>query len=280
MVILKDVLISCADILKACVPSPFMEAEIILGHIILKDSLYIKTHPDLTLTEETEKLAYSLCQRRAKGEPVAYITGTKEFMSLEFEVNSNVLIPRPDTEIITEYIIEKYRNRAPKILDLCTGSGAVAISLAKYIVNSQITATDISKDALEVAERNAKKHNVDQRIDFLVKDALKDYDFSDKFDIVVSNPPYIETSVISSLMKDVSEYEPKLALDGGEDGLIFYKKTVNNIRKILKPGGELVFEIGYNQGKSVSEIMEKDFSFVQVSKDFGNNDRMVTGQLR
>ncbi|MBR5506983.1 MAG: peptide chain release factor N(5)-glutamine methyltransferase [Clostridia bacterium] len=280
MVILKDVLISCADILKACVPSPFMEAEIILGHIILKDSLYIKTHPDLTLTEETEKLAYSLCQRRAKGEPVAYITGTKEFMSLEFEVNSNVLIPRPDTEIITEYIIEKYRNRAPKILDLCTGSGAVAISLAKYIVNSQITATDISKDALEVAERNAKKHNVDQRIDFLVKDALKDYEFSDKFDIVVSNPPYIETSVISSLMKDVSEYEPKLALDGGEDGLIFYKKTVNNIRKILKPGGELVFEIGYNQGKSVSEIMEKDFSFVQVSKDFGNNDRMVTGQLR
>lgn len=280
MVILKDVLISCADILKACVPSPFMEAEIILGHIILKDSLYIKTHPDLTLTEETEKLAYSLCQRRAKGEPVAYITGTKEFMSLEFEVNSNVLIPRPDTEIITEYIIEKYRNRAPKILDLCTGSGAIAISLAKYIVNSQITATDISKDALEVAERNAKKHNVDQRIDFLVKDALKDYEFSDKFDIVVSNPPYIETSVISSLMKDVSEYEPKLALDGGEDGLIFYKKTVNNIRKILKPGGELVFEIGYNQGKSVSEIMEKDFSFVQVSKDFGNNDRMVTGQLR
>ena len=280
MVILKDVLISCADILKACVPSPFMEAEIILGHIILKDSLYIKTHPDLTLTEETEKLAYSLCQRRAKGEPVAYITGTKEFMSLEFEVNSNVLIPRPDTEIITEYIIEKYRNRAPKILDLCTGSGAIAISLAKYIVNSQITATDISKDALEVAERNAKKHNVDQRIDFLVKDALKDYEFYDKFDIVVSNPPYIETSVISSLMKDVSEYEPKLALDGGEDGLIFYKKTVNNIRKILKPGGELVFEIGYNQGKSVSEIMEKDFSFVQVSKDFGNNDRMVTGQLR
>lgn len=280
MVILKDVLISCADILKACVPSPFMEAEIILGHIILKDSLYIKTHPDLTLTEETEKLAYSLCQRRAKGEPVAYITGTKEFMSLEFEVNSNVLIPRPDTEIITEYIIEKYRNRAPKILDLCTGSGAIAISLAKYIVNSQITATDISKDALEVAKRNAKKHNVDQRIDFLVKDALKDYEFSDKFDIVVSNPPYIETSVISSLMKDVSEYEPKLALDGGEDGLIFYKKTVNNIRKILKPGGELVFEIGYNQGKSVSEIMEKDFSFVQVSKDFGNNDRMVTGQLR
>ena len=280
MVILKDVLISCADILKACVPSPFMEAEIILGHIILKDSLYIKTHPDLTLTEETEKLAYSLCQRRAKGEPVAYITGTKEFMSLEFEVNSNVLIPRPDTEIITEYIIEKYRNRAPKILDLCTGSGAIAISLAKYIVNSQITATDISKDALEVAERNAKKHNVDQRIDFLVKDALKDYEFSDKFDIVVSNPPYIETSVISSLMKDVSEYEPKLALDGGEDGLIFYKKTVNNIRKILKPGGELVFEIGYNQGKSVSEIMEKDFSFVQVSKDFGNNDRMVSGQLR
>ena len=279
MVILKDVLKTCSDILKSKVPSPFMESEILLGNVLSKDSLYIKTHPDCPISSDVEQKAYSLCKRRAKGEPIAYITGTKEFMSLEFEVNPNVLIPRPDTEIITEYIIRKYSDKPIEILDLCTGSGAICVSLAKYMKNAKITATDISSGAIEVAKRNAQKNKVDEKIKFLEKDALTDYDFGEKFDIVVSNPPYIETSVITSLMKDVSEYEPKLALDGGEDGLIFYKVIVNNIRKILKSGGELIFEIGYNQGKSVPDIMKNDFTSVLVSKDFASNDRMVSGQL-
>lgn len=280
MVILEDVLKSCADILKNSVPSPFMEAQILLGHVLSKDSLYIKTHPDMHIDAQYEKQAYSLCKRRAKGEPVAYITGIKEFMSLEFEVCPAVLIPRPDTEIITEYIIEKYSDSKIAILDLCTGSGAISVSLAKYMKNAYITATDISPDAIEVAKRNAKRNQVEGKIDFFIKDALSDYDFNNKFDVVVSNPPYIESSCIQSLMRDVSEFEPKLALDGGEDGLIFYKKTVNNIKKILKRGGELVFEIGYNQGKAVSSIMEENFSFVNIAKDLAGLDRMVTGQLK
>jgi len=279
MVILKDVLKSCADILKNSVPSPFMEAQILLGHVLSKDSLYIKTHPDIPVDSQDEKKAYSLCKRRAKGEPVAYITGIKEFMSLEFEVCPAVLIPRPDTEIITEYIIEKYSDSSIAVLDLCTGSGAISVSLAKYMKNARITATDISPDAIRVAKRNAKRNQVEEKIDFLIKDAIWDYDFKNKFDVVVSNPPYIETSCISSLMRDVSEFEPKLALDGGEDGLIFYKKIVKNIKKILKCGGELIFEIGYNQGNAVSDIMKNEFSHILVTKDYAGQDRMVTGQL-
>ncbi len=279
MVILKDVLKSCTEILKNHVPSPLMEAEIILGHVISKESLFIKTHPDFTIDSTDETKAYSLCQRRTKGEPIAYLTEKKEFMSLEFEVSPAVLIPRPDTETLTEYVIDKYSDDHVRILDLCTGSGAISVSLAKYMKNVVITATDISPDAIEVAKRNAIRHNVDKRIDFLLKDALCDYDFNQKFDVVVSNPPYIETHVINSLMKDVSQYEPKLALDGGEDGLIFYKIIVNNIRKILTPGGELIFEIGYNQGQSLCEIMKNDFQDVRITKDLAGVDRMATGQL-
>lgn len=279
MVSIAETLKYCVGILKGYVPSPLMESEILLGFVLKMDALALKINKDRLIDKKDSQRAYDLCKRRSSGEPVAYITGTKEFMSLEFDVNPHVLIPRPDTEILVEYMIEKYHGLSLSILDLCTGSGAICCSLAHYMPDARVCATDISAGALRVAKKNAKKLGMEERIVFMKKDALSDYDFPQLFDVVVSNPPYIETSTISTLMTDVSEYEPTLALDGGDDGLIFYRSIVNNISGILKKGGELIFEIGFNQGQELLKLMNGKFSNLKVSKDLSGNDRMVTGQL-
>ena len=267
-------------LLKETTEDARFEAEIILAHILKKDRIYINAYKDLPLDEDIFKKYEILCQKRQKGMPFAYITNSKEFMGLDFYVDENVLIPRCETEMIVEYVISKYKGLNLHIVDLCCGSGIIGISILHYLKDISVTAIDISDGALEVSKKNADNLNVSKRITFKKGDALKPLNLPKKADILISNPPYIKTSVIDTLSKDVKDYEPHLALDGSYDGLIFYKEIVNNIESSLNKDGEIIFEIGYDQAKDVCEILKDKFKDVKVYKDIFQNDRMVTGILK
>lgn len=216
-------------------------------------------------------------QELMTGKPIQYITNSQEFYGLEFYVDENVLIPQPDTEILVEEVIEicKSRPKTTRILDICTGSGAIAIVLNKK-TEANITASDVSPKALEVAKKNASKHQA--KIEFVESDMFER--LSGKFDMIVSNPPYIETKTIENLSKEVKN-EPILALDGGKDGLDFYRILAKQAKSYLEKDGILAVEIGYNQKKEVMEIFEKHgFCDIYAKKDFGNQDRIVIGKWR
>ncbi len=225
--------------------------------------------------EIDEKPYFEMAEKRISGVPVQYITGKTEFMSLDFNVNENVLIPRQDTELTVEKIIEDYKGTTPKILDICTGSGCIAISLANYL-EAEVFAFDISGNALDVAKSNNKLNNT--KVIFFKDNALAPANDFSGFDVVVSNPPYIESETVEGLENKVKDFEPRLALDGGEDGLDFYRKITPYAYKVLKCGGKLYFEIGFNQGCEVAELLEQNgFKDVIVEKDYNGNDRLVYG---
>ena len=228
--------------------------------------------------------------RRCSGIPYAYIVGHKEFMRLDFKVDENVLIPRDDTEVLTEKVIElakkiqKTSLNEIRIMDMCTGSGCIAIALAKNLKKAKILAIDKSKEALEVAEKNAKINDVE--IEFIESDLFKTieerfFDNEEKrFDIIVSNPPYIESSVIPMLQKEVKDNEPLMALDGGEDGLSFYRRISVEAKKYLKENGILAYEIGYDQANGVTEILkENGYQNIEIEKDYSGNDRVVIATM-
>ncbi len=248
--------------------TPLPDAKALLSYVLKKDPLLVWR----ALSPEEEELMLYLIEKRKKGVPVAYLTGEKEFMSLPFFVNENTLIPRPDTEIIVETLIDMYKNKSPEILDLCSGTGCIGISLAHYISGSNVTLADVSEGALEISEKNISRHGLSQRVKTCLFDVLKD-SITKKYDIIVSNPPYIESAVCKNL--EVSRYEPNLALDGGGDGLKFYRAIIPKAFSALNPGGVLAFEIGYDQGLSVPNLMKTCFSEIFVKKDYGDNDRMV-----
>lgn len=203
--------------------------------------------------------------------PLAYLVGHAPFFGLEFSVSPSVLIPRMETEQLVEKIIEDNKNKnGLNILDLCTGSGCIAITLKKHL-DCNTTAVDKSDEALKIAQQNAKQHNVD--INFLKSDMFQNV--KDKFDIVVSNPPYIATKEISSLPKSVKDFEPTLALDGGDDGLLFYKQIAENAPNVMTKNGVLYLEIGFDQGQTVPNILSKNFEQIQVFKDYDQHCRMV-----
>lgn len=221
-----------------------------------------------------------------KGIPLQYITNNQEFMKLNFFVNENVLIPQPDTEILVEEVLKIVREntenkedkeeRQNKILDMCSGSGCIGISLANYLEDVKVIMSDISKDAIEIAKKNAKDNNVYEKVEFIQSDLFENIKAKEKFDIIVSNPPYIETKVIENLSKQVQN-EPIIALDGGEDGLIFYRKLINEVPKFLNDDGYLCMEIGYDQKEKVINIAKEKniFSKIETIKDLSGNDRVV-----
>ena len=214
-----------------------------------------------------------ILQKVINGIPVQYITNKQEFMGLKFYVDKNVLIPQPDTEILVEHVIEYCNNinYSLKILDLCTGSGAIAISLAKYIKNANIYATDISENAIEIANKNAKINKVE--INFIKSDMFENIEEKD-FDIIVSNPPYMKTSVISTLSNEVKN-EPYIALDGGKDGLKFYNIIYEKAEKYMNRNGIIFLEIGYDQKENIMNIFKKKYREVYCLKDLNNNDRVI-----
>ena len=235
---------------------------------------------------------FELIDRRSKGEPVQYIMGSQEFMGLEFIVNEYVLIPRQDTESLVEDALEiintgtlrgedmDVKRKEWDILDLCTGSGAIGVSLARIANKVNVTCSDISEGAIKVAKENAQKHGVAKSVKFEQGDLFKPFSKhfrKQKFDMIISNPPYIKSSVIPTLQKEVCEHEPLSALDGGESGLDFYERIVSGVGSHLRKSGVLLLEIGHDQGEAVSGLLSRngDFTSIRVLKDLANRDRIV-----
>ena len=252
-----------------------IESKILIKYILKKDNTYIISNGKNKLSDDEESILNKYVNKLKNGYPLQYITNNQEFMGLNFYVDENVLIPQPDTEVLVEsainYITEITVNKKIsinniKLLDLCTGSGAIAISLKKYIPQIKVYASDISEKALEISKINANNNNVE--INFIKSDMFKN--INEKFDIIVSNPPYIKTSEISKLSKDVQN-EPVLALDGGEDGLKFYRLISEQINNYLKSDGILMMEIGFDQANQVKSILKK----AKIIKDYAKNDRVV-----
>lgn len=215
-----------------------------------------------------------LIEKRKERIPLQHLTGVREFMGLEFLVNEHVLIPRQDTEILVEEVLKTSNQKS--VLDLCTGSGCIIISLAVLGNLKKATAVDLSEEALKVARNNAQKHQVD--ISFYLSDLFDQVE--ERYDMIVSNPPYIATKEIETLEPEVKCYEPMMALDGYEDGLFFYRKIIQNAKNYLTDQGEIFFEIGYDQGNDVSMLLsEAGFVDISVIKDFAGLDRVVKGRL-
>lgn len=218
-------------------------------------------------------------EKRKSHIPLQHITGEQEFMGLTFHVNEHVLIPRQDTELLVEKAIkavEKVKrargiNDEIKVLDMCTGSGCIAISVAKLCENTKVTAVDISEEALEVAKKNACNNSVE--IEFIQSDLFENV--GGKYDVILSNPPYIPTKIIDTLEEEVKSHEPLRALDGDEDGLSFYRKISEEAFRYLKEDGYLIYEVGHDQGDMVSLLLRKKASYVRVYKDLAENDRVV-----
>ena len=256
------------------VESPKLKARLLLQYVLDKPRQYIIVYDNKEIDKQQQWQYFVNIEKLTKGIPLQHITHRQEFMKMDFFVDENVLIPRPDTEILVEEVIkiaQKYNS--PRILDLCTGSGAIAISLKKFVPNADITAVDISEKALEIAQKNEEK--LEAKINF-VKSNLFDKLDNKKFDIIVSNPPYIRKDEIKKLSEEVQK-EPKIALDGGEDGLDFYRIIAEQAINYLKTGSFLCFEIGYNQKNDVIKIIEDEQNYKNTycKKDLYGNDRII-----
>ncbi|HPT68823.1 MAG TPA: peptide chain release factor N(5)-glutamine methyltransferase [Syntrophomonas sp.] len=256
-----------------------LEAEILLAHVLKKDRVYLYANYEAPVNMDERAIYKEYIKRRTKSEPIAYITGHKEFMSLDFEVSPQVLIPRPDTELLVETAIKATRDlNSVRIVDVGTGSGAIAVSLAYYIDQAEIYATDISLSALEIARRNAGCHNVD--IDFRESDLLETFLVSQaegipcSFDMIIANLPYVAETERETLDPQVLDFEPHLALFAGEDGLDLYRQLIPQARMLLQEGGALLFEIDPRQANLIPSIME-GFSDVRILKDAAGRERVV-----
>lgn len=228
--------------------------------------------------EESRKRDYlDLIQRRAAHIPLQHLTGSQEFMGYPFRVNEHVLIPRQDTEILVEEALSCMRS-GMEILDLCTGSGCILLSILKAAPGLTGLGTDLSEQALQVAQRNRSELNLETKARFQKSDLFEQVE--GKFDRILSNPPYIPSKVVDTLMEEVREHEPRIALDGREDGLYYYRKITAQSPAYLRPGGMLFLEIGYDQAEAVTELMERDFTEVHVVKDLSGLDRVVYGSLK
>ena len=262
------------------IDGPKNKARMLLQYTLKKPKEYLIIYDTKEISQKEREQYIRNIKRLILGEPLQYIIGMQEFMKLNFLVTKDVLIPRQDTEILVENVINIANNiKNPTILDLCTGSGAIAVAIAKYVKNTQIYATDISQEALQIAKKNAEFNGVKNNIDFIQSNLftkIKDK----KFDIIVSNPPYIESNVIKTLPKDVQK-EPRIALDGGKDGLDFYRKISENAYKFLERQGFLCLEIGCNQKQSVQKILENQKRYINIhcKKDLCDNDRIIIAQI-
>lgn len=260
------------DILKE--NAGFEAKEIIMSVCGMSTSDWIINRKAEVKEEHVNKVL-EMAHRRISGEPLQYIIGKAGFMGMDFEVNKNTLIPRQDTETLIETLIDMIGDRKVSILDIGTGSGCIGISLGKFLKDARITVLDISQEALNTALRNADKNGV--KIKAVCMDILSEIP-EGKYDIIVSNPPYIETSIIKSLQTEVRDYEPLSALDGGSDGLLFYRRITDIAPRLLNEKGILAYEVGYDQGKKVHMLMEKDFYDIRIIKDYCGNDRVITGK--
>ena len=257
-----------------------LDAELLLGNVIEKNRVYLITHKEDEVSMEDTKKYFDLIEKRRNKMPVKYILNKCEFMGIDFYVEEGVLIPRGDTEILVDEVLKNIQEDEEKyICDLCSGSGAIGISLAHFRQNIKVDLIDNYPIPEKVSIINIKENNLENRVSFIKSDLLeKAIENKNSYDIIVSNPPYIEEKEIENLMDDVKKYEPHTALNGGIDGLDFYKKIIKQSQAVLKNNGILAFEIGYNQAEAVKLLMqESNFTHVKVIKDFASLDRVVIG---
>lgn len=257
-----------------------IDARLLLEYACKTDRNALFLKGDMEVTEDETKVYFDLISKRMKHIPLQHLTGEQDFMGLTFVVNKHVLIPRQDTECLVEIVL-KHLHDGMRILDMCTGSGCIVISLLHYSNDCQGVGVDLSEEALKVATHNASvlgNNGIADKMDAIFVQSNLFEKVDGKFDIIVSNPPYIKTEVIDTLMPEVKDFEPMMALDGTEDGLYFYRKIILDAKKHLNRGGQLFFEIGYDQGKEVSDLMcEAGYVNVEVAKDLAGLDRVVYG---
>ncbi|MFA3782054.1 peptide chain release factor N(5)-glutamine methyltransferase [Melioribacteraceae bacterium 4301-Me] len=283
LTVLESIKLSAEYLKNKGIQSPRINAELLLAEILNCKRLDLYLSFDKPLTENEISKYREWIRRRGKFEPLQYIIGKTEFYGLTFLINKNVLIPRQETEILVETILNDYEsNGIQKILDIGTGSGNIAIALAKFLPNSHITAVDISTDAITVAKKNAQLNSVDKLIQFIILDITKEGSISQlqsSYDIIVSNPPYIPLNEYKTLQKEITDYEPIYAVTDKENGFRFYKIISNLSQKLLNKYGKLYFEVGKEQAKFVKKIMiENNFKNIKTKKDYLGIERVLTGE--
>lgn len=260
---------------RARIEEAALDARLLLEYVCGSDRTTLFAHPEREVSQEQAEKYDELIRRRSSHIPLQHLTGVQDFMGLEFFVNENVLIPRQDTEILVEEAMRQFHD-GMHILDMCTGSGCILLSLLHYSNDTTGVGVDLSGEALAVAEKNTKNLGKEERVRLLQSDLFEEVD--EKFDMIVSNPPYIATEVIETLMPEVRDHEPHMALDGCPDGLFFYRKIIAESGQYLKRGGQLFFEIGYDQAEAVSRLMKENYySDIEVKKDYAGLDRVVYG---
>ena len=276
---------------EANVPSFTLAAELLLLHVANRDRTWLYAHPEVILSAETTTQYFALIQRRANGEPTQHLTGKQEFWGLEFEITPDVLIPRPETEHLIEVSLDRLAlrelraGRSPRItgngltlVDVGTGSGCIAIALAKELPGATIYATDVSTAALTVARRNAARHGFSDRIRFLESNLFEAFN-PVRFDLIVSNPPYVGRGTADTLAREVREHEPEVALYGGEEGYEFYAELVAQSHEFLKPGGLLVLELGHDSLPAVQPLLEsRHWTNLGVTNDLAAIPRVLAAE--
>jgi len=264
------------SVLKANnIANPYLDSEILLSKSINKDKKYIILNSKEILNDKQLDDFNSFITRRKKGEPIAYLINKKEFWKNEFYVNRNVLIPRPDTEVMIEQVLKIYPKKSQlQVLDIGTGSGCILLSIIKERPNFYGTGIDISKKSIKVSKINAKQLNLINRVKF-IHSSVDNFNIG-KYDLIVSNPPYIKLLNIKYLEKDVVNFEPKLALSGGFDGFSKIRKVISKASNLIKKNGKFILEIGFNQKNKVNKILKQEgFYTNKAIKDYGNNDRCI-----
>ncbi|MBI1923586.1 peptide chain release factor N(5)-glutamine methyltransferase [Candidatus Poribacteria bacterium] len=264
------------------IPTPRLDAELLLGHLLQKSRLQLYLHFETPVFQEQLSAFRELVKKRVDHTPVSYLTNHREFMSLNFYVDGRVLIPRPETEILVETVLQSQKGKC-RLIDIGTGSGAIAISLAVNCPDSEIVATDLSADALIVAQQNAALHHCADRLTFLQGNLFEPAQEleSQRFDWIVSNPPYVSEEDFPTLSPDVRDHEPKIALIAGGDGLDIIRRLVADAPRFLNPHGQLIMEIGYNQSGAVQQLIQSNpaYNECQVIKDYSGIERVVIASV-
>ena len=265
------------------IESPRLSAELLLSHVLGLKRIELYTQYNKAVEKQELDKLRELVRRAGQHEPIAYLVGKTEFYSMELNVTPDCMIPRPETELLVQRAIEflRTRNGPQYVCDLCTGSGCIAVAIAKNFPNAKIIATDICDTALAVAATNVEKHNLQDKITLLSGDLfdpiIPQLDVG-KFDLIVCNPPYVSSGEYEKLDKNVRDYEPRLALFAGDDGLDIYRRIIEKVDSFLKPDAALILEIGYAQGHAITELLKQTgvFAGIKIERDFHNNDRIVT----
>ena len=257
------------------ITNPYLDSEVLMTSTVKKDKKYIILNSKKTLTDKDLSYFNELIKRRTKGEPIAYLINKKEFWNTEFYINNDVLIPRPDTELIIEQVLKIYsKNSYCRTLDIGLGSGCILLSILKERKNFYGVGIDISKKSIKVSKFNAKMLNLDNRVKFYNSN-VDNFNIG-KYDLIVSNPPYIKLSTLKYLEKDVFNFEPKLALNGGKSGVSEIKKVIDKSSSLIKNKGKFILEIGFNQKNKVKEMLKrKGFYINSILKDYAKNDRCI-----